>query len=104
MTGGGGFQGLFRTDSSIIAVNELVLSQEDVPQTHHAKSAERPVSVKLVMRNDLQQVPKKLRQRLVEVWFAMPQCIIDEAIDWRKHTLVVVHLLKADISNTSYDT
>ena len=42
-----------RTDSSIIVVDELVLSQEDAPQTHRTKSAERLVSLKL-MRNDLQ--------------------------------------------------
>jgi len=42
------------TNSSIIAVDELVLSQEDAPETHHTKSAERPVSLKLVTCNDLQ--------------------------------------------------
>jgi len=46
----------------------------------------------------------KLKQRLIEAWSAMRQRIIDEAVDeWRKH-LIVVYLLKADTSNTSYDT
>jgi len=44
---------------------------------------------------------------LVEAWSAMPQRVIDEAIDvWRStvDAFAVVYLPKADTSNTSYDT
>ena len=54
---------------------------------------------------DTQQ--RRLKQRLVEAWSAMPQRVIDEATDeWCRHvdTFAVVYLPKADTSNTSYDT
>jgi len=98
-----------RTDSSIIAVDELVLSQEDAPQTHHAKSAERPVSLKLVMRNR-PAVEVRYPKSWDSGWLkrgpsAMPQRVIDEARpSTGVNAFVVVYLPKADTSNTSYDT
>jgi len=45
----------------------------------------------------------KLKQRLIEAWSAMQQCVIDKAIDeWRKvNAFAVASQLKADTLNIS---
>jgi len=88
-TAGSGRPQLVRTAGNIAAVEELVQSQEDKPQTHLStrqisKQLRIPrTTVKRIIHNDLRLkcLSRRRAQELVAVWKDLEQHIVDTAID-----------------------
>jgi len=92
-TAGSGLPQSVRTADNIAAVQELVQSQEDKPQTHLStrqisKELRIPRTLVRHIIHDLRLKCLKIRraQELVVVWKDLEQHIVDTAIDqWHRH-------------------
>jgi len=93
-TAGSGRPQSVRTADNIAAVEELVQSQEDKPQTHLSTrqiSKELRIArttIRRIIQNDLRLkcLIRRRAQKLVAVWKDLEQHIVDTAIDqWHRH-------------------